>query len=624
MDTGCTRRELLGTIGTVAAGAAVADSASAQQVTEEWPTFGYDRTHAGHNPDGTGLASDPGGAWQYLDAGGAYRASVAIADGTVYAANEDGNCYAVDAATGESRENWPVELGAPSEAPPTVADGTVYIGNENGTLRALDADSGETQWRFDTEGAIRGAPVVHDGVVYATSMDAVVYAIDAETGAETRWEFDTGEATADDIELWGSPTVVTADGGVTVYVANTGGFVYALDGNGDQRWEQTIEAGQIQSTPIVANGSVYVTSVQSASGYVYALDADSGRVEWEFEPDGATITAPAATSEHVYVGSRDGNVYAFDVGSGDEQWRFDTGRQINSSPAVVDGTVYVPNFSNDLFALTTDGEERWRTETSGTIAASPALADGRIYLGNENGGLYALESGGDVSFTSGTQREDTVNDSPLANPDSGPFAFLVLPAVVVSFVGLLAGGLYLLFNSEWAERFNVDEPPIEKLYEDDDDQPEMPGFSERKETGVWSVIVGDVIGRAEESATVAREDIIVKKYIDDTLESPVTAYEIESARDEPARVTIEESLLGEDGPAAFEDQPLNEGWRLTDQLTFEATVEPGKTIKTMVGRPDTPEDGLDGLLDRPAVSIETAEGETTAVSDGSGEKQDDE
>lgn len=624
MDSGCTRRELLGTIGTVAAGAAVADSAGAQQMTEEWPTFGYDRTHAGHNPDGTGLTADPGGAWQYLDAGGAYRASVAVADGTVYAASVDRFCHAVDAASGEPLEGWPVELGAPSEAPPTVADGIVYIGNENGTLRALDADSGETQWRFDTEGAIQSAPVVHDGVVYATSTDGVVYAIDAETGAETLWEFDTGEATGDDVELRGSPAVVANEGSVTVYVANTGGFVYAIDGSGEQLWEQIVAAGQIQSTPVVANGSVYVTALQSAAGFAYALDAGSGRQEWEFEADGAFITAPAATSEQVYLGSRDGNLYALDVASGDEQWRFDTGRQINSSPAVVDGTVYATNFGNEVFALTTDGDQRWSTETSGNISASPAVAGGRVYLGSENSGLYALESGGDVSLVSGSQQETPVEDSPLANPDSGPFAFLVLPAAVVSFVGLLAGGLYLLFNSEWAEQFSVDEPPIEKIYEDEDDQPEMPGFSERNETEVWSVIVGDVIGRAENSQTIAREDIIVKKYIDDTLESPMVAYEIESARDEPAHVTVEEPLLGEDGPSAFEDQPLNEGWKLTDQLTFEATVEPGERIRTMVGRPDTPEDGLEGLLDRPDVTIETTDSETTAVSDGSGEKPDDE
>jgi outer membrane protein assembly factor BamB len=616
MDSGCTRRELLGTLGTVAAGAAVTSGVSAQQLTEEWPTFGYDRTHTGHNPDGTGLTDDPGGAWQYTAATGGYGAGVAVGNSTVYAANRDGSCYAVDATSGESLEGWPVELGAPSRATPTVANGTVYVGNENGTVRALNAETGETQWRFDTEGPIRGAPVAAGGVVYAASMDGVVYAIDAAAGTET-WSFNTGADISDDIGVEGSPSVVTAGDTVTVYVANTGGLVYALDGDGAERWTESIEVGRVQSTPVVANGSVYVASLQSAAGFVYALDADSGRQEWEFEVDGAVISAPAATREHVYVGSRDGRLYAVDINSGDQQWAVDTGRQINSSPAVVDGTVYVANFGNDLFALTPDGERRWRTETAGNISGSLAIAGGRIYLGSENRGLYALEAGGTVEFVTPSRDREPVENSPLGTADSGPLAFLALPAAVVGFFGVVGGALYFLFTSEWAERFSVDEPPVEKLYEDEEDEPEMPGFSDRSETEVWSVIVNDVINRAADNATVAQENIIVTKHIDTALESPVTAYKIESARDEPTQVTVEEPLG--DNRDALDDQPLNEGWRLGDTLTFEATVEPGETVKTMVGRPDTPEDGLKSLLEQPTVTIRE---ETAVVSDENSEDGD--
>ncbi|MXR50476.1 PQQ-binding-like beta-propeller repeat protein [Halovenus sp. WSH3] len=607
MDSGCTRRELLGTIGTAAVGAAVADGVSAQQSTaEEWPTFGYDRTHTGHNPNGTGVTENPGGSWQYLDAEEAYRASVAVSDGVVYAANRDGNLYAVDATTGELVDGWPVGLGAPSEAPPTVADGTVYVGNESGTVRAIDTDTAELQWRFDTERAVRGAPVVYDGTVYATSTDGSVYAIDAEAGSEL-WTFDTGEQTTDDVEIRGGPAVVT-DGGVTVYAANTGGLVYALtetESGVEEKWERIVPNGQIQTTPVVANGSVYVTAVQSAAGFVYALDSANGQQEWTYETGGAIVAAPAATSNYVYVGARDQFLHAVDVNSGEEQWRFDTGRQINSTPAVVDGTVYVTNFGNDVFALTTEGDERWSTELLGTISASPAVAGGRLYIGSENSGLYALESGADVTLSPGTTTNSTVEDSPLGTPETSPFGFLVLPAAAVTFFGVLAGGLYVLFTSDWAKQFEVEEAPIEKLYEDEEEEPDMPGFDRRSETEVWSVIVGDVISRAEHSETVAREDVIVKKYVDDTLDAPVTAYEIESARDDPVQITISEPVLGE--ADALADQPLNEGWRLGERLTFEATVAPGETVRTMVGRPDTPEDGLDGLLERPEVGIDSNE-----------------
>jgi len=335
---------------------------------------------------------------------------------------------------------------------------------------------------------------------------------------------------------------------------------------------------------------------------------------------GAVTKAPLASNSHVYLGSRDRHLYALDIGSGEQQWRFETGRQINAAPAVVGGTVYVADFSNELFALTTDGELRWRTETSGNISGAPAVAGGRIFLGSENNGLYALESGGDLEFVSGTRSGETVTGSPLSNPDSGPLAFLVLPVAAVALLGLLAGALYLLFNSELTDRFSVDEAPVKKLYEDEEEEPEMPGFGERNETAVWSVIVNDVIGRAEHRETVAQRNIIVTKHIDDALESPVTAYEIESARDEPAQVTIDEQLPGGDGREALDDQPLNEGWRLGETLSFEATVEAGETVRTMVGRPDVSDDDFAALLGRPAVTIEVSDDETTAVSDGSGEE----
>ncbi|MFT4947620.1 MAG: hypothetical protein ACI8TL_001868, partial [Natronomonas sp.] len=46
------------------------------------------------------------------------------------------------------------------------------------------------------------------------------------------------------------------------------------------------------------------------------------------------------------------------------------------------------------------------------------------------------------------------------------------------------------------------------------------------------------------------------------------------------------------------------------------------TIRTMIGRPDTPADGLEGLLGRPDVTIQiTGDSETTAVSDGESEAE---
>lgn len=599
MDSRLTRRELLGAVAATAATAATVDGVGAQeQLAGEWPTFGYDRAKSGHNPDGTGPREDVGGAWQYTEPG-EITAGPVVADGVAYAASTDGNLYAVDAITGDGIDDWPVELGASSEATPTVADGTVYVGDESGTIWAFDAQSGETEWRFETDGPVGGAPVVHDGIVYATSEDGVVYAIDGATGAETEWTFETGGG--EDAEIRGGPALVPDGEGATVYVANTGGIVYALDADsGTEQWREVVDRGQVQAAPAVADSTVYVSAVEGTSGFVYALDAETGTQQWDFEADGPVVSSPAATAEHVYIGSRSQHVYAIEATLGEEQWRVDTGRQVNAAPVVVDETVYAVSFSNELFGLTTDGDQRFSAETVGSVSAAPAVADGRVFVASESGGIYALESGGEVVLGPGEDDgDDEQTDSPLAGTDSGPFDFLILPAAVFTFFSLFAAGIYAILRSDWADQFAVDEPPVEKLYEDDE---QIPDFDDRSETEVWSMIVEDVIARAADEQTVATENVIVTKHIDDALEAPVTAYRIESARDSRARLTLTEPLFGE-GAGELDGQPLNEGWTVgEEELTFETTLDPGETAKTMIGRHDT--DDIDGLLDKPDVTIE--------------------
>lgn len=610
MRSEVTRRELLAAAGTTAVAAALPRGVLAQEGTpDEWPAFGYDAGKTGYNPDGEGPRSDVGGAWEFTRPAGPISAGSAVVGGVVYAPSEDGNLYAVDTERGEEVDGWPVELGAGSGSPPTVADGTVYVGDDSGVVHAIDAGTGEHRWQFGTEGPVEGSATVVDGTVYVGSSDGVVYAIDAASGAETAWEFDTGTGIEGGVAVERSPE----GGAETVYAGNTGGAVFALDAaTGEPRWEEPfVVRGQVRATPTFADGTVYVGTVEGIDGFVYAVDTETGEQRWQFEPERAVLGSPAIAGDSVYVTSRDQHVYAIDDESADQLWRYDTGRQLNNSPVVVGDTVYAASFNNSVVGLSLAGDERFAVETEGNVSASPAVAGGRLYVGNEDGNLYALEAGGEFEFGTGGDEEpggeggedDDGTRSPLAEPETPPYAFLLLPASVVASLAVLAGGIYAVLRSDWAEQFSVNEAPIESLYEDEEES--IPDYEERTETAAWSLVVGDVISRATERTKTAHENVIVTKYVDDTLDSPITAYEIESARDEAIRVTLTEEL-GEGGADALEEQPLNEGWTLgDDRLTFETTVDPDARVKTMVGRTDSR--GIDELLDRPAVSVETVE-----------------
>jgi len=53
----------------------------------------------------------------------------------------------------------------------------------------------------------------------------------------------------------------------------------------------------------------------------------------------------------VYVGSGNGNIYAIDAVTGTLKWNYATGNSVFSSPAVSNGVVYVGSGDGYLYAI---------------------------------------------------------------------------------------------------------------------------------------------------------------------------------------------------------------------------------------------------------------------------------
>lgn len=62
-------------------------------------------------------------------------------------------------------------------------------------------------------------------------------------------------------------------------------------------------------------------------------------------------SSPAVAGGVVYVGSNDGYVYALNAGTGRRLWRYRTGLGVYSSPAVSDGAVYVGSDIGKIYAF---------------------------------------------------------------------------------------------------------------------------------------------------------------------------------------------------------------------------------------------------------------------------------
>jgi outer membrane protein assembly factor BamB len=129
---------------------------------------------------------------------------------------------------------------------------------------------------------------------------------------------------------------------------------------------------------------------------LYAVDASTGQLRWNYGAGGAIVSSPVAAYNTVYFGSWDKKLRALNVLTGELKWSYHTEGEINSTPVVIHGKVCFGSWDKRLYALDAiSGELRWACKTGGRILCSPAATSSMVYFGSEDGKWYAvdLESG---------------------------------------------------------------------------------------------------------------------------------------------------------------------------------------------------------------------------------------
>ncbi len=330
--------------------------------------FRGDGAHSGVYA-GQGPRQFHGLKWKFAT-GNRIVSSPVWSDGVLFFGSDDGNVYAVDAATG--RQNWKYSTGGPAPSSPAVADGRVYFGSYDGRFYAVDARTGKLKWKFTTEGERRfeakglhgmqpknqtfpdpydvylSSPVAAQGAVYFDSGDGNLYALDTALG-ELRWKFQTGDV--------------------------------------------------VHASPAYADGTLYFGSWDS---FFYAVDAATGHEKWRFQGGQDPQThnqvgfqsSPAVVDGVVYTGCRDSNVYALDAVTGKEKWRvFNQMSWVNSSPAVTKGKVLFATSDSSLFHAVdvATGKPLFHQQLKAYVFSSPAVAGDVVYLGVLNGTLEARD-----------------------------------------------------------------------------------------------------------------------------------------------------------------------------------------------------------------------------------------
>ncbi len=294
---------------------------------------------------------------------------------------------------------------------PAVSGDRVYVASTDGRLYAIDRTTGTERWQFASKGPIASSPAVHGDLVYVSSVDGNVYAVDAATGKQ-RWAFATKgerrftapgihgaiprtERMPDPYDVFlSSPTVA----GNTVYIGSGDQHVYALDAvTGALKW-QFATGDVIHASPAVANGLVYIGSWDRN---LYALDAATGRERWRYTTGNDTTiynqigiaSSAAVAGGLVFVGGRDGHFHVVDANTGVLKWTHDNhGGWTIGSPAVRDRIVYFATSDGRRFKAldAATGVVKFDLANKAISFSSPALAGDIVYYGTSDGWLHGV------------------------------------------------------------------------------------------------------------------------------------------------------------------------------------------------------------------------------------------
>ena len=333
--------------------------------------------------------------------------------------------YDADGPRQFHRVRWAFPTGNRVISSPVMQGGTLYFGSDDGNVYAVDAATGRQVWKRATKGPVPGTPAVAGDTLYVGSYDGHFYALNAATGA-TRWKFNTGgerhfeaknlhgmtpanQTFFDPYDIYLSSPVVVGD---SVFFGSGDGHLYALDrGNGTLRWK--FRTGDVvHASPAYADGVLYVGSWDS---YFYAVDAKTGQEKWRFHAGEDPLihnqvgfqSSAAVVNGVVYVGCRDSNLYALDAATGKELWRVNNaGSWVITSPAVADGRVIFATSDSALFRIVDarTGKEIAKQQGKAFMFGSPAVARGIAYQPVTNGILEARDAAtGELLWTFRTE-----------------------------------------------------------------------------------------------------------------------------------------------------------------------------------------------------------------------------
>ena len=274
----------------------------------------------------------------------------AVTNDTVYIVTAEGYLTAYNARNG--RRDWWIKLDDRVLGGVGADEDQLYVVTRGGDLVALSLDGQEEYWRAPLPNESLVPPQSNGALVVTQTIDGQLLAFDRSSG-ERRWLFDTsmpvlsyrGNATPwmDDRRL-----VTGFDNGrVAALDVNSGRLLWNYDvgvPSGRTELERLVD---IDGSPVVRNGRVYVTGYQ---GRMAALDLRTGDELWS--RPGSSLRSPGVDDNRIIVAGSDGLMIGYDQRSRSEVWRVESlKRRELTDPVPLSGYFLVGDSEGYIFAI---------------------------------------------------------------------------------------------------------------------------------------------------------------------------------------------------------------------------------------------------------------------------------
>jgi outer membrane protein assembly factor BamB len=175
-------------------------------------------------------------------------------------------------------------------------------------------------------------------------------------------------------------------------------------GTGEKAWETARDVRSCWATPIIVGQEDQPRLLVTGDPWVMAYAPDEGREIWRVQRRGQDVaSSPVFANGTMYVASEFPGLWAVDItGQGNVtethvKWKADFGAPDTSSPLVANGLVLLAGSSGTLtcYDAQEGGEPLWEEEFEGSFSSSPSLAGDHVYLFGTEGQAWVIKPGRD-------------------------------------------------------------------------------------------------------------------------------------------------------------------------------------------------------------------------------------